>query len=404
MHALLDASRPRDVGVVEPTTRPVGTDRRPPEAPPRRRRVSPVTRGGARIGLVIALLVAGLAGPSDVQAATVQATLVRSTPIAGPGSDWAHPSPDPSGITYNSRTGQLIISDGEVEESGESYPAHVYQGTNLFVVSLQGQLLETGANTLPYSAEPAGVAFRPASSDGVPERLFISDDDLDLVFEVSRGRDDRYGTADDVRTRFSARFTGSLLDDAEDVAVVLGPGEAGELLIVDGVTGQFYVHSWGRNGTFDGLPVDGGDDTVRRFDIPGARDPEGIVHNPYRNTIFVLDDPSNRIYELDMQGELQNVVGLPFLMGHGAGITLAPPSDGSGGPPNAYIVDRGVDNDADQDTFNDGRLHEVAIPGLTGPVSGTEAPALPPSSVGAPEVDLDPAAGTILDEAAAPQR
>lgn len=333
--------------------------------------------------LVVALVVGGLAGPSAVQAATVQATLVTSTPTGGPESDWVHPSPDPSGITYNARTGQLLISDGEVEESGADYPTHVYEGTNLFVVSLQGELLGTDANTLPYSAEPAGVALR-AASGGLPERLFVSDDDLDRVFEIDRGGDDRYGTADDERTTFSTRFTGSLLDDAEDVAVVQGAAGAAELLILDGLTGQFYVHSWGRNRTFDGLPVDGGDDTGRQFPVPGARDPEGIVYNPYRNTVLVLDDPSNRIYELDLQGGLLNVVGLPFLMGHGAGITLAPPSDGSGGPPNAYIVDRGIDADADPDTFNDGRLHEVAIPGLTGPAGRTEAPALPPSSVGSP--------------------
>ncbi len=332
----------------------------------------------------------------------MQATLVMSTPTGGPESNWAHPSPDPSGITYNSRTGQLIISDGEVEETGSGYPAHVYEGTNLYVVSLQGELLETRANTLPYSAEPAGVAFRPALSAELPERLFVSDDDLDRVFEVDRGRDDRYGTADDGRTAFSTRFTGSLLDDAEDVAVVLGAARAGELLIVDGLTGQFYVHSWGRNGTFDGLPGDGGDDTVRQFDVPGARDPEGIVYNPYRDTILVLDDPSNRIFELNMQGDLQNVVGLPFLMGHGAGITLAPPSNGSGGAPNAYIVDRGVDNDDDQNSFNDGRLYEVAIPGLTGPVSGTETPALPSSSAGALRYSPNFDAGTTRDAVAAP--
>ncbi|MFP5370551.1 MAG: PKD domain-containing protein, partial [Actinomycetes bacterium] len=43
----------------------------------------------------------------------------------------------------------------------------------------------------------------------------------------------------------------------------------------------------------------------------------------------------------------------------------------SGGAPNAYIVDRGVDNDTNQDTFNDGRLYEVAIPGLTGGDGGS---------------------------------
>ncbi|MFP5370852.1 MAG: hypothetical protein ACLGI3_08905, partial [Actinomycetes bacterium] len=57
----------------------------------------------------------------------------------------------------------------------------------------------------------------------------------------------------------------------------------------------------------------------------------------------------------------------------------------SGGAPNAYIVDRGVDNDDDPGTFNDGRLHEVAIPGLTGPARrwerrGAAAPVRAPAA------------------------
>jgi hypothetical protein len=48
-------------------------------------------------------------------------------------------------------------------------------------------------------------------------------------------------------------------------------------------------------------------------------------------------------------------------MKKGAGMTFAPPSNGSGGAHNAYIVDRGVDN-FNQSSFNDGRMYEIAIP------------------------------------------
>ncbi|MGQ4818735.1 hypothetical protein ACQ1ZK_16610, partial [Enterococcus faecium] len=44
----------------------------------------------------------------------------------------------------------------------------------------------------------------------------------------------------------------------------------------------------------------------------------------------------------------------------GAAIALAPPSNGTGAR-NAYIVDRGVDKDTNGDTFNDGRLYELAV-------------------------------------------
>ena len=112
-----------------------------------------------RLVLVTALVGGGSAvlPAATAQAATVEASLVKTTWTGGPNSNWVHPSPDPSGITYNSRTGRLIISDGEVEETGDAYPKHVYKGTNLYVASLQGGLLGTGANTLAYSNEPVGV-------------------------------------------------------------------------------------------------------------------------------------------------------------------------------------------------------------------------------------------------------
>ena len=101
---------------------------------------------GVKIFLVTALVGGGLAGlpAATAKADVVNAALVKTTLTGGTGSNWAHPSPDPSGITYNSRTGQLIISDGEVEEleeGGVEFPNNVWMGTNLFVASLQGELL-----------------------------------------------------------------------------------------------------------------------------------------------------------------------------------------------------------------------------------------------------------------------
>src|SRR5687768_1465946 len=119
-----------------------------------------------------------MVSPASAQAAVLDAQLVNTVWTGGPNSTWAHPAPDPSGIAYNSRTGQLIVSDSEVEETNPTnYPNHVWKGTNLFVTSLKGALLETGTNTTAYTKEPTGVAFRPNLSTAFPERLFISDDD-----------------------------------------------------------------------------------------------------------------------------------------------------------------------------------------------------------------------------------
>ncbi|MDK3257090.1 hypothetical protein QOZ86_11335 [Blastococcus capsensis] len=320
---------------------------------------------------------------------TVDATLVKTTWTGGPDSTWAHPSPDPSGITYNSVTGKLIISDGEVEETNLSY--HVYEGTNLFVAGLDGRLLETGANTLAYSKEPTGVGFRPQLSAGLPERLFISDDDQARIFEVNRGGDGRYGTGDDTQTSSSVSFLDfGARNDAEDVAVDLEQTSGGRLLLVDGKGRRVFLYNPGPDLTFDGQ----GDFVEKVINVGnmGAGDPEGIAYNKARKTMFVLDDPSNTIYEVALDGTLLNRVTLPFKMKSGAGIALAPPSNGSGGAPNAYIVDRGVDNDTNGDTFNDGRLYEVAIPGLTGSGDGTTNTA--------PTVDAGPDQSVVLSNPA----
>jgi hypothetical protein len=316
----------------------------------------------SRAMLVTALVAssAALLPPVTAQAApgTVAATLVKTTWTGGPNSNWTHPSPDPSGVTYNSRTGQLIISDGEVEENDPvKYPKNVWKGTNLFVTSLSGTLLETGANTMAYSKEPTGVGFRPDGTAGLPERLFISDDDQARIFEVNRGSDGRYGTADDTQTSSPVAFLDlGPRNDAEDLAVDLEPTRNGQLLLVDGKGKRAFVYDPGSDGVFNGT----GDTVVRTIDLGpmGAGDPEGIAYNAARNTMLVLDDPSNRLYEVSMDGTLLNRVTLPFTMKSGAGIAFAPPSGGGSGQ-NAYIVDRGVDNDTNQDTFNDGRLYEI---------------------------------------------
>ena len=336
---------------------------------------------GVRLLAVTALVGGGLTVlPATAQAAEVTATLVKETQT-GRNSAWAaqgHPSPDPSGITYNSRTGKLIISDGEVEERGGAYPNHVWNGTNLFVADLDGTLAETGLNSERFSVEPTGVGFRPdeTSTAGNEERLFVSDDDANRIFEVSHGGDGKYGNGDDTWTFTSVTFAGPNVD-AEDVAVDLELTRQGQLLLLDELDRRVFVLSAGPDGTYNGS----GDTVVRQFDVgaAGAVAPEGIAYNRSRDTLFVLDDASSAIYEYRLTGELLNTIRMPFRTGSAAGLTMAPPSANPTGPMNVYIVDRGVDNDTtgsgDPTAFNDGRILEVAIPGLTSP--GTPPPSEP---------------------------
>jgi len=301
-----------------------------------------------RLTLVTAVLGAGASvlAPVPANAAPVSATLVatRST------SSWARPSPDPSGITYRSATRQLIISDGEVDEMP------LYAGTNLFLSTLRGVQPSgfKGGTTLPWSNEPVGVSYRADN-----RHLFVSDDDKDRVFDVAPGADARYGTAADTVTSFSVRGIGNT--DPEDLAIDMDVTADGQLLVVDGTNREVFVYGPGPDGVFNGVPP-AGDDTVSQFDVEryGAMDPEGIASHPSRNTILVLDSRSKKIYEVSRQGALLNVINITAARStKPAGLAVAPASNGSGAL-NLYIVDRGVDNQADPNE-NDGRFYEMRV-------------------------------------------
>lgn len=343
----------------------------------------------ASLRVVVVLALTGgavtVVAPPTAQAAPLQASLVATRWT----STWSTPSPDPSGITWNPATSQLIISDSEVDEMP------LYAGTNLFVSSLTGvPAPSSGGTTLPWSKEPTGITLNQANGS-----LFVSDDDRDLIFTVQPGADGRYGTGDDTRSQFA---TSDLNGDAEDLTIDLDVTNNGHVLVVDGRDKEVYEYAPGPNGVFDGV-APAGDDVVVQFDVyrHGARDPEGIAYHPGRDTLLVLDGRTQKIFEVTRRGELLNVISIAAAKAiKAAGITLAPASNGSGAQ-NLYIVDRGIDNNDDA-TENDGRFYEmsVALP----PLSSSPPP---PAGSGALDVRVargtddaeERAAGTVLSGA-----
>lgn len=334
-----------------------------------------------RVVLVLSLTSGAVTvlAPSPAEAAQLQASLVATRWT----STWSPPSPDPSGITWNPATSQLIISDSEVDEMP------LYAGTNLFVSTLTGVPAPSrSGTTLPWSKEPTGVSLNAASGS-----LFVSDDDKDLIFQVRPGADGRYGTGDDTRTSFSTAAIGN--GDAEDVAVDLDVTDNGHLLVVDGKDKEVYEYAPGRNGVFDGVAPTG-DDVVVQFDVyrHGARDPEGIAYHRGRDTVLVLDGRTQKIFEVTRRGELLNVISIQAARAtKAAGIALAPASNGSGAQ-NLYIVDRGVDNN-DVPTENDGRFYEMSV--TLPPLSGTGTLDVPVTR-GSDDAE-ERAAGTVLSGA-----
>jgi len=128
-------------------------------------------------------VVCSLVPSAQSAAAATKASVVRVALT----SSWPTHSPDPMGLTYNPKTRKLLISDSEVDE----IPS-LWKGKNLFVAKRGGRLLATGTFK-KFTHEPEDLAW-----DGKDQALFVTDDDLDRVFRVGRGKDKRLGTRDDV--------------------------------------------------------------------------------------------------------------------------------------------------------------------------------------------------------------
>ena len=318
---------------------------------------------GAMTVLLVAPLVLLWSAPTAA-AADLTATLVRTVAT----SSFDPPSPDPSGITYNSGRDTLLISDAEVEE------VSIYEGVNLFETTRAGVLLDTGVTT-PYSKEPAGVGYNPVNG-----HAFVSDDDQARVYELAGGPDGRYGTSDDIRTTFSAAAFGG--GDSEEVEFF---PPTGEVFVLEGADTDVHRISPGPDGLFNGV-APAGDDIDTEFDVGrfGADDPEGLGFYPGRNTLLVVDSTSETAYEFNRNMQLVNKIDISASnQVFAAGITVAPATDDPSRW-DLYIVDRGVDNDTNP-AENDGKLYEMSV-------------VLPPVPNLAPDVSVGPDQPTHVSE------
>jgi hypothetical protein len=301
-------------------------------------------------GRAVGALFLFLAGASPALAQVVDPGTVVQTIDT---SLWSPPSPDPAGIAYRPDTGELITCDSEVEEMT------IFAGVNLWTHSLGGTVSSTSTTT-GYSDEPTGIAWDPAGG-----RVWFTDDIADLVFEFDFGPDGIWNTPDDVEFELD-RYTDAGCDDLEDVTY---DNVHDELFLAGGGISVICRVQPGANGFFDGAPP-AGDDVVTIFDVEphGIEDPEGIVYDPFWDTLIVADRSSRDLWELTPGGALLRRIDVDFPGGVKiSGVTIAP---GSTNPQlrNYWVTDRRVDNG--EDPFeNDGRIYEVvAIPlGGNGP-------------------------------------
>ena len=294
-------------------------------------------RGKLRVTVVAVVLAGGGVAllPSPAWAAST-AKLIATHSTA-----WSRPSPDPTGITYDSANHRLVISDSEVDEMP------LYKGTNVFFATLKGAQSSSniGWTTEPWSFEPTGISRVSASL------TLVSDDDADRVFQVQTGSN---GKPTGTPRSFTLRPGNG---DAEDVTMATANGH---IVTIDGVNDSLYDSGPGPDGVFDGVAPAGDDTrTVIGLSKLGVSDPEGVAYYARRNALLVVDRGSQAVYELTRSGGLINKISIASASPHRpSGITLAPASDGSGRT-DMYIVDRGVDNNTNPKE-NDGRLYELS--------------------------------------------
>ncbi|HET8560606.1 MAG TPA: carbohydrate binding domain-containing protein [Marmoricola sp.] len=311
-------------------------------------------------------------GPAP-SVATSTATLVRKTLL----SQLSPPSPDPSGVVYQSDVDRLLVVDSEVDEMS------IYKGVNMWQLTRAGSSVQTGT-TLGFSKEPTGVGYDP-----VGKRMFVSDDDRQKIFQVTTGPDNRFGTGDDVVTSFSTIAFGD--DDPEDVTYDTTDKA---LYITQGVGQEVWRVAPGPDGRFDGIAPTG-DDQVTHFDtsVYGITDLEGIGYSPTRNSLFLMDRTYTQIVEVTTKGALVQKIDVAAIgMKNPAAITLGPASNDPTRT-SIYVTVRGVDNDNHPDE-NDGVMYELSAPNI-GPVN--QAPNTAPVVSAGQDSTVSLPAAAILD-------
>jgi len=307
--------------------------------------------------LVLAALVCA-SGAAVAQVPNDPGTIVQTIDT----SLWSPPSPDPAGITYLPQTGELLTCDSEVDEMT------LYQGANLWFHSRTGVVHGT-VTTLPWSNEPAGIAIDPAGG-----RLWIADDNVAEIFEVEFGPDGSFATPDD----FVFELGGLPAAGCEEMEDVAYDNVHGHLYASNGATLEMCRIAPGPNGEFDAT-APAGDDVVVTFSLAGLGiiDPEGIVYDPFWNTLVLADRRTRALYEFTPEGNLLRKISPNFPGGSKpSGVAIAP---GSTNPAlrNYYVTDRRLDNTPELPDENDGRIYEIV--------------AIPLGGNGAPVVDAGPA-------------
>ena len=311
------------------------------------------------------------ANSAHTSATLVQGTLIRSTDASG----FDPPSPDSSGIAYNTVTETLFIVDGEVNEIvSDSPPPQIplFDDANVFVMTPTGTLSTTfNISTImtdgqdPPGEDPPGTLILFPNPDGFTNEptgitydagnnvFYISDDQADEVWRVNP-------TDMSLLDSFDVR---SFSTDPE--GITFNPTD-GNLYIAGGFDDEVYRIDPGANGIFDGVSP-AGDDQVTSFDTTslGINDPEGISFDPNTGHLFIVGAPNTEMGHVSTSGVLVRMIDISDAnTDKPAGLVVAPRSTNPS-LLSVYIADRGKDNNSVPGE-NDGMVFEFSVPPISG--------------------------------------
>ena len=277
------------------------------------------------------LLVAALFTSPPVVAATAHVVDVTKT------SSWRTPSNDPRGIAYDRRSHRLLVSDSEADEAAGAS----WDRKNLFISTRTGTLV-AARSVAKTTVEPEDLAW-----DGWTRSLFVVDDDTNRVYRFRTGPDRLLGTSDDaVSTVLRTRRFGS--SQAQGLDFVRHPRM---LIVTDSVGGRVYEIHRGKDGRFGSA-----DDVVFRFSTKarGFRYPTDVAFDRVTHDLFIVGPMENTILQTTLRGRVVrriDLTGTGIL--NASGITFAPGP--FGGHHRIYIADCGHD-DAMHPGSRDGQI------------------------------------------------
>ncbi len=234
-------------------------------------------------------------------------------------------SPDPSGLTYDPVTGELLLVDSEVDETP------YLSDLNMFSIGADGEVDQSYALTT-VTKEPTGIAF-----NSVTGTLFVTDDDTGMVYEVDRADPTH------LLSSFSAASFGATA--IEDISAA----DDGSLYVLDR-TSRTIFHT-----TTDGSVLS----TVA---LPSTlKRPDALAYDPGENVFYVAGGWSADIFKVSSSGQILDTIKVLRDFRNDAGLHVMPkslafvPSDDPNVGATLWVGDYGADQ------VSDGRLFQIQL-------------------------------------------